>query len=91
MDERAQAFPTLNRRRLERSPSRQLPLRPFALIFFSYWPSCDYPYHTSGFELKDNLEPSASNRFAEELVAITITLVSPDFKVREEAFDCFLK
>ncbi|OGP90456.1 MAG: hypothetical protein A2156_01860 [Deltaproteobacteria bacterium RBG_16_48_10] len=41
--------------------------------------------------MKDNLESSSADASANQLVAITIRLVPPDLKVREEAFYCLFK
>src|SRR6266849_2259461 len=87
----ARASPMPNRCQLEQSQARRSRVRSFASLSFSYWPSCDNPNNTSGFKLKDNLESSTANGIAEELISITITLISADFKVRKETLYRFLK
>lgn len=41
-----------------------------------------------GFELKNDLKPSASDRRSNKLEAIGVRLVPSHFEVRKETFDC---
>lgn len=57
----------------------------------SYGPTCDDENHVLAFQLENDLEPSSAERSADQLVAVSILLVSPNLEIREKALHSFLE